>query len=141
MAVTVNLSSAATDEVQKRTNARERSSRISTDLERYYEALRRARARLQQLLTGAEMALIVDASNGVLYEPYSVALLEHGVNDAIRLDGLATKWKVDGPALIGKLADLTYIEKAAIIDAVEIYWKRVGAPESETCDPNLALSL
>lgn len=97
------------------------SSVIGESLGRYFEALRRARARLADQFSPGELALIADSSDGTLWSAVSVPLLYANVEDSL-VDGLAAKWEVDGPALVTKLRGLSYIECAAIIDAVERWW-------------------
>lgn len=97
------------------------SAVIGESLDRYFEALRRARARLVGQFSGGELALIADSSNGTLWSAASIPLLYANVEDSLD-DGLAAKWEVDGPALVNKLRGLSYIESAAIVDAVERWW-------------------
>ena len=90
------------------------------DLERYYQALPDEMRDIQ--LSQDEMSLLRDALNGVLHEPHTYRLLWAGVDDAIRHEGLAEKWHVDGEALVTRLRDMTPGQTMAIIDAVERYW-------------------
>ena len=97
------------------------------DLERYYDMLRRALPAFSE----AEASLIVDACNGWLVEPHSAPLLWAEVDDAIRSDGLATKWGVDGPALVARLRALTPFEALAVCDSVERFWRHPEIPTDE----------
>ena len=85
------------------------------DLERYYYLLRRA----LPTFTEPEASLIVDACNGWLIEPHTAPLLWAEVDDAIRMDGLAEKWGVDGASLVARLRALTPFESLAVADAAE----------------------
>ena len=96
------------------------------DLQRYYHCI--AETLKTIALTEAEASLVVDACNGILFEPWSVSLLWATVDDAIRLEGLADKWGVDGPALVERLRGLSYCQTLAVVDAVERYWQ---APDGE----------
>lgn len=90
------------------------------DLTRYYHALSEA------LPTFApnEALLMADALNGTLIEPHTARLVWAEIDDAVRLDGLAVKWGVDGPALIRRLRDdLTPFERLSVCDAVERAWR------------------
>lgn len=97
------------------------SGTISKHIARYLEALRRERAALRSQFDAAEIGLLCDVCNGSLFEAYSIPLLYAEVADALA-DGCAVKWQVDGPALIAKLRDLSYIQNATIIDAIERWW-------------------
>ena len=99
-------------------------------LERYFEALRRARRMLRDQFSGEEQALVADVSNGTLYaDAASPGELWQEIEDAVRHEDLAEKWRVDGPALVAKLRGLTYLESAAFVDAAERFWARVGRKE------------
>ena len=106
---------------------------ITEAMGRYFEAMRRERATLATQFNEAECGLILDSLNGVLHGEWSIPLLWSGVEDSVLLDHLDTKWSVDGPALVAKLRNLSYTGSAAIVDAAERYWRRVGA--GETVEP------
>lgn len=110
-----------TADLTARTGANSLGLTAQRDLERYY-ALLAAELRTVSL-TAAEALLIADALNGTLWEPHTIRLLWAGVDDAIRLDGLAEKWQVDGAALVAKLRALTPGQTVAVIDAVERAWQ------------------
>jgi hypothetical protein len=101
---------------------------LNRDLSRYYTALRQARAELREKLSGAELSAVLDVLNGHWFaEAGSVAYIALEVADACRLNGLDEKWQINGPYLVGLLQALTYIEAAALADAAERWWARVGA--------------
>ena len=50
--------------------------------------------------------------------------LEHELYDAIELDDLATKWNVDGPALLAKVAAMTPQERTRLLQNVAAVWQR-----------------
>lgn len=110
--------------ITARTSATSLSLTAQRDLERYY-ALLAAELRTVSL-TAAEAHLLADALNGTLWEPHTMRLLWAGVDDAIRLDGLAKKWQVDSGALVAKLRALTPGQTVAVIDAVERAWQADG---------------
>jgi hypothetical protein len=72
--------------------------------------------------TENEAMLIVDAMNGVLLDYHTASLLWANIDDAIRLDGLAEKWQVDGPTLVARVRSMTPFEQWAIYDAVRRAW-------------------
>jgi hypothetical protein len=88
------------------------------DLERYYQLLKLSLPTFGE----GEASLIVDALNGSLIFPYSAQVVWAEVADAIQMDGLDEKWKVDGKALVERLRALTAFEQLAIADAAERFW-------------------
>lgn len=123
------------------------------DLERYYHLLA---AELRQVrLTEAEACLICDALNGtIMIDSGSISMLWAEIDDAIRLDGLDTKWGVTRESygfhgssedtihpFVNKLRNLTATQTAAVVDAVERWWSRDDLnerPLSETlCEVGL----
>lgn len=116
-----------------------RSGVISRDLERYYEALRRARVALRGMFSQPEISLVADSLNGTLNAEASLLYMTWaGVADSIELDGLDKKWKVNGPELVGKLRVISFAENAALVDAVERWWNRVGRGENPGFEEILA---
>lgn len=108
---------------------RNRSHRISQMADRYAEILRRNPA---PAISEAEANLIRDALNGTLHEPAAMIRgLWQGIEDAIQLDGLAEKWKVDGAALIERLRGLSYAQEVAMVEAVEAWWARQSQATAE----------
>lgn len=97
------------------------------DLERYYYLLRVS----LPTFTVNEAQLICDVMNGTITEPHTASLLWANVADALE-DGYAEKWSVDGDALVKRLRALTPFEQLAVADAVERFWRRVGAGIDET---------
>lgn len=107
----------------------ERSMRVNQQLERYFAIMENCRRHLRSILSEKEIGLVLDALNGTLHDTYSIPLAWAGVADAIELDGLDRKWGVDGAALVEKLKGLDYAQACALVDAVEIWWNRIGAGE------------
>lgn len=97
------------------------SGTTSECLARYFEALRRARAILKPQFSGPELAFLCDILNGSLMQAYSVPLLYAEAADALP-EGYAEKCQVDGAALVTKIRALSYVECAALVDAVERWW-------------------
>lgn len=94
---------------------------VGRDIDRYYQLLALALASIT--LSEGEAMLIVDATNGTLFEPFSVAAqsLHWEIQDSLA-DGLAAKWEVDGPALVAKISAWSLLQKAAVCDAIERFW-------------------
>lgn len=116
-----------------------RSGVISRDLNRYYETLRRARAVLRGTFPQPEINLIADSLNGTMNAEASLLYMTWaGVQDSIEMDGLDKKWEVNGAALINRLKNLTFAENAALVDAVERWWNRVGRGENPGFEEILA---
>ena len=116
----------------------DRSSVIARSLDRYFYALAAARRGLRSRFSEEEQGLLLDVASGhakhalpdgcLFSSPCAVGFIEHEVAAGIA-DGLAEKWHVDGPALLKKLAALTYAEKLALIDAAERWWHRAARGE------------
>lgn len=94
----------------------------AADLARYHALLDRALAALA--LAPDEAAAVVDALNGTWADgPLALdTLLWVTLDDAVRLDGLAAKWGIDGPALVARLRALDPIAATAVVDAAERFW-------------------
>jgi hypothetical protein len=105
-------------------------SALRQTLERYYESLRRARRRLRDQFSGDEQALVADVLNGILYcDSSAPAEVWQDIEDAVRHEGVAQKWSVDGPALVVKLRALSYTDACAFVDSVECFWNRISRGE------------
>jgi hypothetical protein len=84
---------------------------------RYYAVLNDSLRDLD--FTEGEACLLVDVLHSFVPTEVSYRHIDISVADAIRLDGVATKWNVDAEALIRKLTELSPGHRMAIIDAVE----------------------
>lgn len=117
-------------EIERRNAGENRSGAISKMLSRYLYVLADARRRLRDEFSEGEISLILDALNGIgHFDVHAPSFVNAEIADAISLDQLDAKWKVDGPALVAKLNALSYADKLAIVDASERWWNRVGAGE------------
>lgn len=121
MAETVSFYIRETIAEELRTRGDNRSAVINRDIERLYTLYKKALKEVP--LSDNEACLIVDALNGSLMDAYSARMLWASIEDAINLDGLATKWEVDGSTLVEKLKKLTDIQALALVDAVERFWQ------------------
>ncbi|MDO8604897.1 MAG: hypothetical protein Q7R40_00035 [Phaeospirillum sp.] len=95
------------------------------------------RRALRDRLSPAEVALVADHATGTWYDESTTPWLAFGVSESIRLDGLAEKWDVDGPALVAKLGALDYGACWALVDACQRFWARVKG--GEQLDPRRLL--
>lgn len=70
-----------------------------------------------------ELGLILDAHNSVILHPAQAGQNLHNlVEDAIRLDGLDKKWKVDGKVVLEKITKLYLYHRAVIEIWAAGYW-------------------
>ena len=115
----------------------DRSATIAKSLDRYFYAIAAARRGLRSRFSKSELGLILDVANGTLFaSPCAIGFLEHEVAAALA-DGGEERWHVDGPALLKKLAALTYCEKLALVDSVERWLNRAGRGEQPALDEML----
>lgn len=93
-----------------------RSATINLVAARYMEVVRHSMPRFRV----AEWGLIFDAIGG----PYtrSVSSMPSIVAGGIKLDGLATKWHIDGDGLTRTLSGLEPASMLAIVDASDRFW-------------------
>lgn len=132
-AVTFSVTAAA--EIALRTPPRNangqergRSAIINNLVERMCEVYRIERLRMRQIFTNDELALIIRATSGTLFDTRSVTYLHIGIADAMALNpGMLEDLDV-APALLNqKMSKLDYAQKAALVDALERWWGDVGA--------------
>jgi hypothetical protein len=99
----------------------------------YAEIVRRERPELD----AAEWNAIRDALNGMwlLAEQSGIGMLAsglpHELADACRLEGLAEKWTIDGPALVRKVEALGFAARVAVLDDVLRFWARMDVESRE----------
>ena len=92
------------------------------DLTRYYKMLEEERP----AFTHEQASLLCDLLNGVMLEPLDHAAqgLQIEIQDAS--DRLFEKWGLDRGRLEKRVADLSFAEALATIDAVERFWASGG---------------
>ena len=111
-----------------------RSGVITLSLERYFAILETSRRALAEKFDKRECGLILDVMNGIIHvDTISISLVYAEIEDSLS-DGLDKKWKVDSKELVKKLRALNYAENAALVDAVERWWNRVGNGERPDYD-------
>jgi hypothetical protein len=103
------------------------SEAIRETLMRYFALMDSGRRQLDGVFEGNEVALMVDVTNGTLFD---VVWMENGgellsfeVLDS-KPDGTWEKWGVDGEALANKLRGLNSLQGASLIDAIQRFWNR-----------------
>ena len=124
MKLSISLPDNVTKELEIRSSGNI-SGTIAQQIERYTMSLFQARLKLRDVLTEAEMGLILDVLNGIFI--VSPAYIIQEIADAVRYDRSDEKWECDGEALIAKMAQFTYAENLAIVDAAERFWLEVSA--------------
>jgi len=109
------------------------SESIREGLSRYYYLLQISRKRLSNgaVFTGGELSLLVDVCNGTVWEPQTLCCLVANAEDCEK--EYYEKWGVDRDALLSKLDGLTPLDQAAIVDAIERFWR--AASTGMTVDP------
>lgn len=98
------------------------SEAIRESLDRYYTLIDQARAGLQGKFTEAELGVLIDLSNGTIFEAHSLDGLLANAEDC-GPDGTWEKWGADEKTLLKKLKGLTLTEHAALVDACERWWR------------------
>lgn len=102
------------------------SDSIREGLGRYYYLLALGRHQLKGVFAQGELGLMLDLCNGTIFEPHSlIGGIAANCEDAEDFY-YDEKWKVDRKTLLAKLKALPYGEEAALVDAIERWWKRVG---------------
>lgn len=94
------------------------------DLERYYNIMNRALKEIS--LTENEAMAIVDSLNGTMIDSFSIGLIWANLEDAISLEGLDSKWGIDGQALVEKMKNASIGYLTALADAIERWWATPG---------------
>jgi hypothetical protein len=98
------------------------SEAIRESLDRYYALIDQARQGLQGKFTEAELGVIIDTSNGTMFEVHSLEGILFNAQDCAP-DGTWEKWGADEKTLLAKLEALTLTDHAALVDAVERWWR------------------
>lgn len=98
---------------------------VNAVADRYLQVIRRCRPTLSR----QEWLLVCDSLNSTITWDNAelLAATWAGIEDSIKLDGLADKWGVDGPGLVARLQALSYPETVAMVDTVERFWHLVSA--------------
>lgn len=86
--------------------------------DRYFYLMQRCTPKF----TEAEASLIVDVLNGSRFQTETIEYIVKEVVYAIREEGYAQKWVVNGDVLIGQIKNLNLSQLFALVDAVERFW-------------------
>ena len=109
----------------------------TNSLQRYFMALAYARCKLAEQFDEDEMGMMLEAMNGVYTEGASdVLMFVQGIEDAMSFDDLGNDDEQDGAvaSLIQKLHSLNFIERAALLDAIERWQLRLH----KRCQPEIS---
>lgn len=128
------------------TSRGDRNTVARETLERYFTLLAEERRSLRRLLTPEEQTCIAAAFSGTIIDKMMMfgryvqgdrtgPLLAAEIEDAIRYETVSGP--ADPEALLAKLNCLSRGECAAVLDAVERFWRRVAA--GEDADPHRLL--
>jgi hypothetical protein len=98
------------------------SEAIRESLDRYYTLIDQARLGLQNRFAEPELGVIIDISNGTIFEAHSLQGILFNAQDCAP-DGTWEKWGADEKTLLTKLEGLTLTEHAALVDACERWWR------------------
>lgn len=101
----------------------DRGDALNNALDRYFAALAGARKKLSSMFSAEENALMLDACCSTCFnQVMGVRFFPDGIEDAIKFEYLDAKWGVDGAELVKKLQGLDFIDRAALVDAIERWW-------------------
>jgi hypothetical protein len=121
---------------------RQRGSHASAvglrDLKRYYTLLNYHL--LELAFSADEASLICEVLADYQFEADAeqARTIWQRVDDAIQLEQLNPKWRVNGECLIRKLQGLNHLQAIALVDAVERYWVREESNPHESLETKLS---
>jgi len=103
------------------------SDGVRDSLERYYYLLERSRTQMAELFDRDELVALCAVGNGTLFEAHTIEGLLWNMEDAIAGEEIELS-EDQKAALLDKLRGLTLTQHAALVDAVERFWraKRLG---------------
>lgn len=98
------------------------SPMLNGAVDRYLDLMEAHRPRLSR----NEWLAICDCLNGTMIDDtflrMGAAAIAHEIGDAVVLEDLATKWDIDGPALIAKATRWTKVEAFAALHVATVFW-------------------
>lgn len=92
----------------------------SRDLKRYYSIIQYSLWEIE--LTENEVRLIIDSTNGTLFDNFTIRLIVANIEDGIYIERLDLKHNVDGVKLLSKLKNASIGYYYSLVDAIEKYW-------------------
>lgn len=107
------------------------SGRITIIVERYAAMI----ADHLPELTRGEWCACMDVMNGMftgMGDAIATKFLWASIDDACRMEGLADKWSIDGPALVKKLRDLDTAGAIAVAEVGRRFWARASSSDVDT---------
>jgi len=90
-------------------------------LARYFALLEAARADLRERFAAAELGLLVDICQGTLWEAHTLCMVGQQAADAE--DAHYERWGLERRDLLKKMRGLNLLQRAALVDAIERYWR------------------
>ncbi len=132
----ISFTITAAEQVANRmSNRNDNASGITSEMiERYAMLLTRGRATARSLFEPAELTVLTEICHGITFDANTLYYgLEMNARDRITHD-LEQKWGVTKAGIVNKLAEASPDVRAAIIEAIERHWLRVG--QGETPDSN-----
>jgi hypothetical protein len=116
----------APEQIEREIRARgDLSESLRESLNRYFYLLNRGRSELLGVFDADELTALCTIGNGTIFEPHSIEGLMWNIEDAIpgtEIE-LTNKQKT---ALVAKLKAMPLHQHAALVDAVERFWRAVG---------------
>lgn len=121
------------EEIDCRTGGDEllRPSIGESAISRYFQLVRRTREQMRGMFSRAEEAALIDATPGYHLEPFEPERFPEHAAHTIKLYRLEEEHGIDRTALVEKLAGLSPLQLAALLDAIGEAITR-GRPESFT---------
>jgi hypothetical protein len=116
---TVTISNEFVDYVKSRFDFA--SSGVEEILNRYQQLITIEKRKLG--LSKNEIMLIIDSLNSTMKDMMVVQMMHASVEDSCHYDNLDKKWEVDGKVLAEKIKNMNNLQRLAILDGVEYYWK------------------
>lgn len=100
------------------------SGRLNMIVERYARIIATAMPEFSE----AEWSAILDANNGTIFADWSLTMIWANVADSPELP---EKWGINLRKLVDKLQGLSFVQAAAVVEAIERFWKHCELPTRE----------
>ena len=106
------------------TNAMSASLRVKQAFERHLNLMRWSLVEIQATFTLAEISLIADALNGIMFTNFEVEPAPQLRTELCDLDNsFYRKWEIDSFSFLFKIDSLTNSQAAALIEAIDRWWR------------------
>ena len=94
------------------------SSTLDTAIGRYLTVIQHS----MPTFSDAEWCVIFDSLQSTYVSDETIVLaIDQEIAEGIEYEGLDEKWQIDGRDFVGRLAELTYAERQAIAEVVELF--------------------